>query len=122
MTKSILLIDDYDSFREATKSVIETEDIEVVDVSGGDEALKKLNERSFDLVVTDIVMPDMEGLELAQSIKNLNADQKILGMSGGGRSLTVNSVEKLCRGLKFDGFIRKPFDSDEFIKLINELI
>ena len=61
-------------------------------------------------------------LGLGPVVVALDPTQKILGMSGGGRSLNVNSVERMCHGLKFDGFIRKPFDSDEFIKLIKELM
>jgi len=75
MPKKILVVDDEAEVREYLKSVLEQKGYAVTEVSGGEKVLAKLNEENFDLVLLDLVMPGMDGLEV---LKVIRASRKLL--------------------------------------------
>lgn len=68
--KLALVVDDYQSMRVVLKGRLLELGFKVVEAENGMEGLKKLREKSFDMIFTDIVMPEMDGLELCQEIKS----------------------------------------------------
>ena len=78
MGRVILLVDDDTGFRDSVRETLELHDFEVVEVVDGTEALAFLEKEDVSLVVTDILMPNMEGNELAMSIKEMRPDMKII--------------------------------------------
>ena len=79
----ILLVDDESSIIHVLDETLTQLGYEVVAAPGGREALQQLASGGIDLVITDIVMPDMNGLELIEEIQNRHPGVKIIAMSGG---------------------------------------
>jgi DNA-binding response OmpR family regulator len=80
----ILVIDDEEGIRHLYRAVLESEGYEVHTAEDGAAGLRLFGERSFDLVITDIVMPEKEGLETIQELLRMRPGLKILAVSGGG--------------------------------------
>lgn len=96
MSKTILLVDDNSDFRESVRDILEEEGYEVIDVEDGRYALPVIEKEQIDLLLTDILMPDIEGIELAMRTKELKPDLKIIGMTGGGKFNDSHNVQKMC--------------------------
>lgn len=108
----ILVVEDSFSMRSFVRAALEAQDpelsdIEVIEASGGFEALRLLPRGPYDLVITDINMPDINGLELIQFIRNSEQHRAtpILLIS------TQSSEKDRKRGLSLgaDGYVAKPF-------------
>ncbi|MBL9190576.1 MAG: response regulator [Opitutaceae bacterium] len=79
---------------------------------GGQQALRLLKQNSFDLVITDVVMPDGDGFELIPAIRKIQPQARILAISGGGRYIPGNDCLSLARGLGAHATVVKPFDCE----------
>lgn len=112
MTRTILVVDDEKDMLQLLKRSLEPDLKCIVSTaSSADEALKKYNEQYFDLVLLDIKMPGMDGLELLEIIRKNSPDQTVLMMTAYG-SIDI-AVEALKSGA-YD-FITKPFDHDTLV-------
>ncbi len=80
--KKILLVEDTATLRMLGKTLLTREGAEVIDVENGELALKAFSEHSFDLVITDIMMPVMDGYELAETLRSWGATLPIIGVTG----------------------------------------
>jgi YesN/AraC family two-component response regulator len=117
----ILLIDDEELVRATLRILLEETGYEVIEAANGRKGVARQNETPCDLVITDIVMPDMEGIETIIQLKRNNPDVKIIAISGGGR--TGNS-EYLVQAQKLgaDRALGKPFSNAELIANVEELL
>ncbi len=107
----ILVVDDEESVRSMVAVLLQKEKYQVSSAPGGKEALDLLGEQSFDLVISDIRMPRMDGLQLLDRIQALYPDITVIMMSAFG---TVDlAVEAMKRGA-YD-YITKPFKPDEIL-------
>lgn len=117
----ILIIDDDEVTREILDELFEMEGYRVAKASDGKEGLKLHKENPFDLIITDIIMPEMEGLETIREIKRISPEVKIIAISGGGR-LDPNGylimAGKLGANLTFD----KPLDPAQLLKGVQRLL
>ena len=120
MSKTILLSDDDQGFRTSVKSILELEDFQVLEAENGVEALVILKSNSVDLLLTDVLMPDMEGIELSYKVGQLMPDLKVIGMTGGGR-LSKDSVNNSAKNF-FASFLIKPFSREQLLSEINKLL
>lgn len=113
----VLVIDDEDDIRIFLKLSLVKLSCEVVDVNCGKEALSILQKQDFDLIISDIVMPEMTGIEFIKLTEkqSLKKGTKILFLTG-----QIIEEEKL-KGLEvnYDGLLMKPFAKDELIGAIN---
>ena len=82
----ILLVDDDELFAVMLQRSLVVFGYEVARARDGREAMKLYDPETFNLVVTDLIMPDMEGVELIVALRRLNPAVKIIAMSGGGRN------------------------------------
>ena len=80
----ILLVDDDALLRDMLHKTLVRAGYEVEDASGGTEALKAFRRQPHDLVITDIVMVDGEGLDMIRALRKMDPQVKIIAMSGGG--------------------------------------
>jgi DNA-binding NtrC family response regulator len=114
----ILLIDDDESFRKMLRLTLASMGHDVIEASHGGEALRILATSVPDLVITDLIMPEKEGLETIMDIQSRYPGQKVIAMSGGGR---INSKEllKMAGQLCDIPTIAKPFSTDQMATLIN---
>lgn len=94
---------------------------EVVTAVNGKSALAILPKLEFDLILTDIVMPDMEGLELIRAIRKMNTMTKIIAMSGGGRG-TAEDYLTLAKKFGASETLEKPFEITTLTSTIARLV
>jgi two-component system response regulator HydG len=117
MNSRILLVDDNKEFLDSTKDVLEMEGFDVVTATSGEESLMLTKTQSFEVVVMDIKMPGMNGVESFVAMKKQNPDVKVI-------IVTAYSVEELIQQAKDEGayaVLNKPLDMDLVTKKINEL-
>jgi two-component system chemotaxis response regulator CheY len=117
MPKKVLVIDDSATIRSMiSTSIEEIDDFEAVEASNGFEALKMLPAMSFDLIITDINMPEINGLEIVSFVKNHPVYQSIPQIIVS----TEQAEEDRKKGIKLGAteYITKPFDPEELKKVV----
>ncbi len=117
----ILIIDDDPSILTMLKRMLEKAGYEVDIASNGSEGLEKIESCPPDLLVTDIVMPEKEGLELILYLRRKNPGLKIVAISGGGR-FNYEGYLTSAKLLGADQTFQKPLVHKEFIQAISDLI
>ena len=122
MQRTILLIDDDSAFRSAVKDILEVEEYAVIEHSDGKEVLDYTGWDDIHLVLTDVLMPDVDGVVLAMEIRKKRPGLKIVGMTGGGDLLNSRKTVEMCGTEIFDEMITKPFESEELLSIIAALI
>ncbi len=121
MLKNILLVDDEESIRKMVRAVLGEKEYAFTEASNGVEALEIMETQSFDLILTDVIMPDCDGIELVMSVRKKLPDIKVIVMSGGGRVRAdhyLNLAEKLGAARVFE----KPFNTAELRETVSELL
>jgi len=117
----ILIIDDDNQFREMLREMLERTGYEIVEASNGKEGLKLYRENPTDLIITDIIMPDKEGIETIIELRRDFPDVKIIAISGGGH----NHAEHYLFMARIFGVQRtfaKPIARKELLKAVRELL
>jgi two-component system nitrogen regulation response regulator NtrX len=113
----VLLIDDERAIRRALREILEFEGCVVEEAENGDQALDKLNSHQFDLIFSDIKMPQMDGLELLDRVLELGIDVPVIMISGHG---TVETAVGAIKKGAFD-FIEKPLDLNRILVLLRQV-
>ncbi len=111
---SILVVDDEESVRDSLNLWFTEDGYHVECAENAKQALSVLESRNFDIVLTDLKMPGMDGLELLKRIKTLNKDSIIIVMTA---FATVDTAVKALKEGAFD-YVTKPFDPDDLSHLI----
>lgn len=109
--KRILIIDDEESFRHMLSIILSKEGYEVDTASNGEEALQKVSSLSYDHVLCDIRMPNMDGMEFLKEVRNRGIETTIIMMSAYG---TIDIAIEAMKLGAYD-YISKPFKPDEII-------
>jgi DNA-binding response OmpR family regulator len=117
---NILVIDDEEQIRTLLQRVFQMQGHSVVTADNGAVGLKLLMQEKFDLVITDIFMPEKEGLETIVEIKREFPAVKILAMSGGDSK--GNDYLPMVKPLGADASLLKPFRNEEIINLVNSIL
>ena len=117
----ILVIDDEAMIRNLLTRILEREGYDVVTASNGEDGIKIHRENPADLIITDLIMPDKEGIETIMELRRDFQDVKIIAMSGGGKidPETYLHIAKTIGALKT---LAKPFDRKELLTTIRELL
>jgi CheY-like chemotaxis protein len=105
----VLLVDDDDAVREVVREMLADEGYDVTAAAGGPEAIALARTRRFGLLVTDTVMPEMDGFELAAVLSRLNPSLRVLFTSGFA-AVARDAAEGFPPTA---GFLRKPFTQAE---------
>ncbi|HED11205.1 MAG TPA: response regulator [Caldithrix abyssi] len=119
--KKILFIDDDPFLREAFSEILQRNGFEVITLEDGKNAKNKVHDLEFDLVITDIVMPEKEGIETITEIRSINESIPILAISGGGR-ISPRSHLHLAEHMGANATLEKPFDGSTLIAKINSML
>lgn len=117
----ILVIDDDDTIRLSVRMALEDAEHSVDEASDGAAGMARLKVQPADLVVTDIFMPEKEGLETIDEIRHYYPDMKIIAISGGGRMEPQDYLE-IARQLGADRTLLKPFDIQLLVDTVAELL
>ena len=120
--KRILVIDDDTQVRQMLRQMLEREGYEVVDAGDGKEGMKLYRQAPTDLIITDIIMPEKEGVETIIELKRDFPDVKIIAISGGSRALEAQNCLSYVRGLRVAHVFTKPFDRKELLDAIQKLL
>jgi CheY-like chemotaxis protein len=88
---------------------------EVMCVSTGREAVRLLRSRHVDVVITDVLMPDGDGLEVISEMKRTQPWARVLAISGGGHHLQAADCLKFAQGFGAQALLLKPFDRQDFL-------
>ncbi len=121
--KQILVVDDNIPFSNMLKQLLEKEGYSVKTAANGREAIELIEADKIrpDLIITDIIMPEMEGLEFIRKIKVKYARLKIIAISGGGRHISAILPLKTAQLLGVDRIFEKPLDHPKFLSDIRIL-
>jgi putative nucleotidyltransferase with HDIG domain len=114
----ILVVDDEERIRKFCREVLELQGYNVEEASNGREALRILARKSFSLVLSDIMMPDLGGLELTVKVKDLYPDTFVILITGHG---TIETAKKAIQHGAFD-FITKPFKMTELNQAVDRAL
>jgi DNA-binding NtrC family response regulator len=121
MMGRILVIDDEPHILLMVKKMLERVGYEVDLASNGSEGLRLYQQIRPVLVITDIIMPEKEGLETIREMKRSSSDLKIIAMSGGGKISADNYLET-ARIFGASRLIEKPFSQKQLLSYVEELI
>lgn len=117
----LLLIDDDDEVRRTLVRMLETAGHEVHQAADGDSGIALCETVLPDLVITDILMPEKEGIETIMVLKRAHPGMKIVAISGGGRSGAMDFLD-MARALGADEALQKPFRRAELLAIVDRLI
>jgi DNA-binding response OmpR family regulator len=114
---NILLVDDEEQLRSMLRLVLEEAGHAVQEASDGQKAVESFKNQQPDVVVTDLVMPNKEGIETIMELRRLRRDVKVIAMSGGGRN---NANDYLTLAKRFGACITltKPFGNQEILDAV----
>ena len=119
--KRVLIIDDEPTILLMMKKMIERAGYEVDLASNGLNGIAMLEKGNFNLVITDIIMPEKEGLEIISELRRDYPDIKIIAISGGGR-LSPEGYLVSADLLGADRVLKKPFEKKDLVGAIDNLI
>jgi len=117
----ILVIDDENLIRSLFRQFLETSGYSVALASDGREGLQMMKQQKPDLIITDIMMPEMDGLELLMHIKKQNLDIPVIAISGGMKTQPANFLPQAKKLGAHRVFI-KPIKLAELFDAVNELL
>lgn len=115
---SLLVVEDEESIREAIKLNMELEGYEVTTVDNGAAVLKAVKNEYFDLIILDIMLPEMDGITVCENIRMQNNEVPILFLSA--RNSGADRIEGLRKG--GDDYMTKPFNLEELILRVEKLV
>lgn len=117
----ILLAEDEDKLRSIVALILEREGHVVEPAANGEEALSLALQQNFDLLITDILMPEKDGLELIVDLRHTNTEIKILAMSAGSRFDATHYLKK-AHDSGANLTLLKPFNRQEMLEAVNFLL
>lgn len=116
----ILVIDDDEQVRSLLEKVIALAGYDVVSAADGVVGLQENERTPFDIVITDIIMPEKEGIELIMELKRDYPDVRVIAISGGGR-FSPFSYLQTAKKLGADFTFEKPVDLEDLLSAIGDL-
>ena len=117
MAKRVLAIDDDAPIREMLRDILSEMGFDVVVAGDGAEGLKEYKKAPFDLVVTDLLVPRLDGIRLAEEIRKIDAKAKILVITA-----ITHSLEGDLKAAPIDGYFPKPIPISKFRARVRDLI
>ena len=117
----ILIVEDENDLREMIKTSLLRRKYAVLEAVNGKEAIMHFKPTLTDLVVTDLIMPDEDGLKVIIKLKELKPSIKIIAISGGGK-VGPGSYLNLAKALGANAIFSKPFSINDLLMKIDELL
>lgn len=117
----IHIVDDEALIRELFRRILETEGYEITDSADGNAALALCRRQPPDLIITDLIMPDKEGIETIIELKRDFPRMKIIAISGGGR-ITAKEYLELAETFGANMTLSKPISRDELLTAVGTVL
>ncbi len=118
MSKRILLVEDEESIRDLIKLNLEIENYEVVALDNGKEVVKTYNQEHFDLILLDVMLPEVDGFQVCEQIRLIDIHIPILMLTA--KDAQSDKLTGLKKGA--DDYLTKPFNLEELLLRIEKLI
>ena len=119
--KSVLIVDDDLNTRKSLRRILERAGYAVLEASDGNEAIRQFDDNNPDLVVTDLIMPEKDGIETLFEIKQKDNDAVIIAISGGGR-ISPNNYLDAAKKLGAAATLEKPFSPEALLTVIKDAL
>lgn len=114
----ILLVEDEENIRETLKLNLELEGYEVIAVANGKDVMRVYGDQHFDLILLDIMLPEVDGLQLCEQIRLLNTEIPIIFLTA--KDAGTDKIQGLKKGA--DDYITKPFHLEELLLRVQNLL
>ena len=114
----ILLVEDEESLREGIKLNLELENYEVVETGSGREALKFFHEQHFDLLLLDVMLPEVDGFQICEQVRLTNMKVPIIFLTA--KDTAMDRITGLKKGA--DDYLTKPFVLEELLLRVQNLL
>lgn len=125
----ILIVDDQQDIRDVLQMILEAEGYEVQLADNGDDALRKQSSYQADLIITDIIMPEKDGIFLIKNIREAYPETKIIAISGGGdpldyqpEAITTTVYLSTASAEGADEILSKPFNREDILQAVATLL
>lgn len=117
----ILIVEDFDTLRQLLSDVIGFAGYEIESATSGLEAIESLQQTDFKLVVTDLIMPECDGIKLTEWIRAHQPDLKVIAISGGKASIPGVYLQA-AKAAGADVTLEKPFSNAQLLDAIKQLL
>lgn len=117
----IIIVEDDPALRDMLKESLEKRKYTVVAACDGRDALAKFKPSVIDLVITDLLMPEEDGLKVIMKVKEIKPETKIIAISGGGKA-GPGSYLAIAHKLGADQVFSKPFLPSELVQKVKEIL
>lgn len=118
----IIVIDDEADLRALLRHILEAHGHEVDEAENGAQALSVLRQRLYDLVITDVLMPEQDGVAVMKQVPELQPQAKVLAISGGGPTVPADWSLKMMKLFGVNAALHKPFDESVLMNAVDELL
>lgn len=118
----VLVVDDELVVREMMMEMIKPAGYEVIEATNGKDAFEVCNNEHVDLIITDIVMPEKNGIDLIMNVKKEFPDIPVIAVSGGGGITGRYDYLEIAKLVGAKNIIRKPFETHELRTAVSEAI
>lgn len=119
---SILVIEDNEDIRALYKRILERAGHKVIEAADGKAGTRLYREAPADLVITDIIMPEKEGIETIKELTNDFPDIKIIAISGGGSAMASSVCLSLAGKLGAKRTLSKPIQTSQLLDAVSEVL
>jgi CheY-like chemotaxis protein len=116
----ILLVEDNETIRHAFRILLEDSGYEVIEAASGEDALRRADEEQPDLILLDLGLPDVGGLEVTRRIRSSDRTREIVVIALTGRALETD--EDACLAAGCTAYLSKPIDSAGLLRKIGEYV
>jgi CheY-like chemotaxis protein len=116
-----VVVDDVIEIQQLVDHWLRHEGHDVTCASSGRQALKVIQEQPVDLVITDIIMPDGDGLEVIGQVRRKLPTARVLAISGGGMHLHAGECLKFAQSLGAHAVLMKPFKREQLLEAVNRI-
>ena len=114
----ILIVDDQQDMLARIADMLAQTGHDIVLQQDSTEAMRQLQQEQFDVLITDMIMPGVGGVDIIRQIRRQNADLCIVAISGGGEELSVNTMLRISEAYGADRVLYKPFRKPELLAAI----
>ena len=118
----ILVIEDDDSIRKLIEKFMTIDGHEVETAENGAVGLKMIDSRQYDLLITDIVMPEQDGIGVLMELRMRSSKLKTIVITGGSLKLQVDDLMLTARAMKADKVLQKPLDFEKLSQVVAALL
>jgi len=119
---AIIVADDVEEIRDLLKSWLEDLGHDVECAASGWEVVRLAKKRVFDLVITDVLMPDGDGLDVITALRKTRAEPRVLAISGGGKYMLAANCLRIAKGVGADEVLLKPFKREQLLEAIDRAL